>query len=71
MGGKINTIEETVYCEELFKGSCNQVLVHAPNNDNMITSVLLQHLIEVGLQEHNGLAIWSLWAVTHTHSKIV
>ena len=66
MGGKIKMIEETMYCEEVFKGSYNQVLVHVPNNGNMITSVLLRQLIVVGLQERNGLATVPLWAATHT-----
>ncbi|KAK3872921.1 hypothetical protein Pcinc_022035 [Petrolisthes cinctipes] len=55
-----------MYCEEFFKRSCNQVLVHVSDDDNMVTGVLLQQLIEVSLQERNGLTTLPLWAVTHT-----
>jgi hypothetical protein len=39
VGGKINVIEEAMDCEEFFEGSCNQVLVHIPNDDDMVASV--------------------------------
>ncbi|KAK3873562.1 hypothetical protein Pcinc_021438 [Petrolisthes cinctipes] len=59
-------IKKSMYCEEFFKRSCNQVLVHVSDNDNMVTGVLLQQLIEVSLQERNELTTLPLWAVTHT-----
>ena len=53
-------------CEEFFKRSCNQVLVHVTNDDDVITSVLLQQLVKVSLQEPNGLTTLPLRAVAHT-----
>ncbi|KAG0719917.1 Glutathione hydrolase 1 proenzyme [Chionoecetes opilio] len=42
VGGKGDVVSETIYCEEFFKCSCNQVLIKVTDDDGVVAGVLLQ-----------------------------